>query len=100
MACPCAGQMAFGIGPDQAGHSNRGDAKGQGQAVTQKFCPQVGGDFAMQDTGHHADAVQPGAVARFGGLVSGAAVQIFPDKFRDAPLRAGAQVGQGGISGM
>lgn len=51
----------------------------------------------MQDGGHHADSVQPCAVARFGHLTACAAVEVFPNELWNTLLRAGAQVGQGGV---
>ena len=85
-------QMPFGIGPDQPGHSDRCDTKGQGDPVVEKRYGGIRVKFPMQDRGHQTDAVQRGTVQSLRRLRSGCAVKIFPYKFWNAPFGAVAQI--------
>lgn len=92
--------MVFGVGPHQARHANRGDAKGQGALLSHQGCGQVGLEFAMQNGGHQAHAIKRRAIAAACPLVTSAAVQIFPNEFRDSLLCAVAQITEGGIAAV
>ena len=65
--------------------------------MTQKCLPQVRRLLAMQDRRLETYPVQGQPVALLGRFLPGSAVEIFPDKFRDAPPRSFLQIVKSGV---
>lgn len=98
--CGGAGEVGFGVGPDQAGHADGGHAEGQRKGLAQQRGGEVRLLRALQDGGHETQRIQCFTVARLGRFGARAAVEILPDESRQPPLRPPLEVHDPGIGAV